>query len=142
MRRNPELIAVEEGEQPWRDAYGISIRVIVPPGRTAAPAGILESVVDGCLASFHRDADLPRAARVAAKLATQLRDTDEGELSTALTGSGPLLFAGPPFRHFPTFVQLSPCDELCLLGSLEMFVDVHAVARSLSGELFGVERAA
>jgi hypothetical protein len=97
-------------------------------------------VVDGCLASFHSDPDSTNAARVAAKLAPRLAATDERELYEALTGSGRRLFAGPPFRHHPTFVQLSPCDERCLVGALEMSQDVDRLGASLSGEIFAIER--
>src|SRR5205823_3281594 len=102
---------------------GVSVRLRVPTRQLVMPAGILEAVVDGCLASFHRDDDHGRAALVAAKLVTQLRDTDEDELLSALIDPGAILFAGPPFQRHPTFVQLSPCDEHCLVGSLELVED-------------------
>ena len=42
-------------------------------GGCVPSSGILEAVIDGCLAKLHRDDDHGRAALVAAKLVTQLR---------------------------------------------------------------------
>jgi hypothetical protein len=142
MRRHPESIALEPCPDLWSEDYGVSIRVGSPSVRLPAPAGILEAVVDGCLASFHRDSDNEHASRVAAKLATQLNDTDESELLSPLIGAGPLLFAGPPFHQHPTFVQLSPCDDRCQVGSLELVPDVALSRNALSGEIFAIERSA
>lgn len=141
MRRHPDLISVERLTGAWSCAYGISVRVNASGGRLAMPAGILEAVIDGCLASFHRDGDREHAARVAATLSMQLHATNERELLSALTAPDPTLFAGPPFRRHRTFVQLSPCDERCLVGSLEVAHDAAARGRSLTGEIFAIERA-
>jgi hypothetical protein len=140
MRCRPELTASERCPDPWAEVYGISIRVSSPSVKLPAPAGMLEAVVDGCLASFHRDDDHEHASQVATKLSTQLHGTDEHELLSALTRPGPILFAGPPFRRYPTFVQLSPCDERCLVGSLEVVQDVALPRPSLTGEIFALER--
>jgi len=140
MRQHPELIAINRGPDIAPEVYGISIRVGSSNPRLPAPAGILEAVVDGCLASFHRDLDIAHATQVADKLAAQLDGTGEQELLEGLTGSGPVLFTGPPFRRHPTFVQLSPCDERCMVGSLEVAHDGDHPRLALSGEIFALNQ--
>lgn len=81
MRRHPELISVESLGVLWTEIYGVSIQVAVPEGRLVMPAGILEAVVDGCLASFHRDANHQSAAQVAARLSRQLPSPERPLLS-------------------------------------------------------------
>jgi hypothetical protein len=118
--------------------FGIRITVHASTRGPRVVLAISESLIDGTIAAFHAG-DL-RAAEVAAVLALRMPASlavSRGELEelAALNSPGPI-FQRSPFSG-PN-ASISPSDERCYLGEVEIRPDARGKETETSGELFAL----
>ena len=97
-----------------------------------------ESTIDGAIAAFHND---EFSEELLTALTPKLPGITAEELRAALKKSAAPLFDSPAIRANAGFVQISPADERCLVGELQICNDSNGRWPELSGEIFTIRRA-
>lgn len=144
MREPTAEVGVRYEGEPLTDDFGISLTVHAC--RPLQVVTVMESVIDGIIASFQREPDRPRAERVSDCLRrknAKLRAIARDRLVNAQT-SAPAVFAGPPWNLNPaaTWCQLSPADHLLVAGEMTVTPPTGRAEHALSGRVFGVTASA
>ena len=124
------------GEQLDPDA-GFGVRVTIHTTKSGPRNAITnsESTIDGTIAAFHSD---DFSEELLAALTPKLPGITAEELSAALKKSAGPLFGTPAIRANAGFVQISPADERCLIGELQICNDSNGRWPELSGEIFTI----
>ena len=100
---------------------------------------VSENVIDGTVAAFHAGAQNP--ALVASALASRMPGLSQGHLAELVAADSPRpLFSSSPFIVRGTYLQITPCDERCYAGDVEIRPDAVGRQVELSGELFTLRR--
>ena len=119
-----------------QDQFGV--KIIIHATRTGPRNAITnsESTIDGIIAAFHNDSF---SADLAAALHPRLPKVTAEELRLALDSPIGPLFDTPAITCSKSgFIQMSPADELCLIGELVICNDSTSQWPELSGELFTI----
>jgi len=96
-------------------------------------------VIDGTVAAFHAGAENPPL--VASALASRMPGIPQAKLEELVAADSPRpLFDASPFIVKGTYIQISPCDEQCYAGDVEIRPDALGRRVELSGELFTLRR--
>jgi hypothetical protein len=122
---------------PPSDQAPLGIRVNVHAtarGPRSAPV-ISETLIDGALAAFHGPPPFLRP--VAETLTRRLSGTSAGEIEHLLGLHWPgILFRTTAFVQAGSYIQISPCDERCLVGEVLITADSRTPQVEISGEIF------
>ena len=118
--------------------FGIRVVVHATAQGPRSALAISENLVDGIVAAFHaRPADV---ATVAEALGPRIMSASLRELEGLVAHECGPFFAAPPFVVHGPYVQISPCDERCHAGEIEIRPDGRSRLGEISGELFTVRR--
>lgn len=116
--------------------FGLRITVHAPSVGPRSAVAASEPLVDGALSALHAGAPLHEAAMVTAVLAPKLGMTPEGV--AALVEERRALFVHSPFILQGEYLQMSPCDHLCVVGEVRIVRDPAIASVETSGEIFTV----
>lgn len=119
--------------------FGLRIVVHATSQGPRSATVVSENVIDGTVAAFHAGAASP--APIASALASRMPTFSAGDLEKLVAANSPCpLFSTAPFIVKGTYVQISPCDERCYAGDVEIRPDARGRRVELSGELFALRR--
>ena len=140
MRRQAAGVRVRHEGPPL--AADFAVRLSLHACRNVQAVTVMESLVDGVVASFQRERELARAQRVACCLQRRNRKLAAipvDELVAAQVAA-PAVLAGSPWAMSPagTWCQMSPADRWVVAGALSVTRTPGATAHRLSGELVRV----
>jgi hypothetical protein len=116
-------------------AFGVRITVHATSNGPRNAISNSESIIDGIIAAFHND-DLSDELHSA--LTSKLRNITAAELGGALESQAGPLFGTPAIFTNAGSVQISPADERCRLGELQICNDSNSRWPELSGEIFTI----
>lgn len=116
--------------------YGLRIEIHAPAAGPRSAIAASEPLVGGSLSALHAGVPLPKAALGAEALASKLGVAAERILE--LVGDRMALFPGSPFVLNNGYLQLSPCDQLCVAGEVRITRDPTIAIVETSGEIFTV----
>jgi len=132
---------IETFDSAVQDGTPFGLRIVVHAtgqGPRSATA-VSENVIDGTVAAFHARASNP--ALIASALAPQMPVISQTELEELVAADPPRpLSSASPFIVKGTYIQISPCDERCYAGDVEIRPDARGRRVELSGELFALRR--
>ncbi|OYN79555.1 hypothetical protein [Mycolicibacterium sphagni] len=128
---------VSTAERPLAPHMAFGIRLTVHATNRGPRDAIRysEKVVDGTIAAFHDDRC---SDDLVATLARKLPSVTEKNLRLALDHSASPIFSTPAIRTNGHYVQISPDDERCIVGEVNITKDSKGQWPELSGALFTV----
>ena len=133
---NAEGLIELTGERLDPDAtFGVRITIHATRNGPSNAISNSESIVDGTIAAFHND---DHSDGLHAALTPKLRNITAAELRDALESQAGPLFDTPAILTNGSFVQISPADERCRLGELQICNDSNSRWPELSGEIFTI----
>lgn len=131
-------VAVSPGTMSNTTPFGIQIVVHATARGPRSALAISENLVDGIVAAFHAMPIDP--ATVAAGLGRRIMTVPPRDLKALLAHDCGPIFASSPFVVRGSHVQISPSDERCYAGEIEIRPDGRGRLGELSGELFTLRR--
>jgi hypothetical protein len=116
--------------------FGIRVVLHATARGPRSALAISENLVDGIVAAFH--APPTDSATVAAALGRRIMSASLRELEGLVAHECGPFFATSPFVIHGPYVQISPCDERCHAGEIQIRPDGRSRLGEISGELFTV----
>jgi hypothetical protein len=119
--------------------FGLRIVVHATSQGPRSATVVSETVIDGTVAAFHARAQNP--ALIASALASRMPSISHMELEELVAADPPCpLSSSAPFIVKGTYIQITPCDERCYAGDVEIRPDAQGRRVELSGELFTLRK--
>lgn len=129
-------VSIFEWNIPQGTKFGLRIEIHAPSTGPRSAVAASETLVDGALSALHAGAPPPEAVMVAQILSRKLGIPPERLVE--LVEDRVALFQGSPFVLGNGYLQFSPCDELCVVGQVQIVGDPTIPVVETSGELFTV----
>lgn len=129
-------VSLPAGTVPEGTRYALRIKINAPTRGPRSAVAASEPLVDGALSALHAGAPRVDAMMIAEILAPRVGMAPEQLVE--LVRDRCALFPGSPFVLGGGYLQLSPCDDLCVAGEVSIISNPTIARVETSGELFSV----